>query len=381
MRRLTRSAHNERGGVFITTIIATFMMTLMAAGIFALTSQDISFISRLKRSTQARHLAEAGLARALSTLSGNWAGRNTPANFPLTTLAQGTYDATVTEPTTDHVFISSVGTVDGVQRVASAEATAPTTSALAYMLAGGSALDLRLTAFSTCVITGDIYAANSIQLKATANAASITASSPGGFYAGGTINNGGGNITYGSLNPNYSGAVGFPVIDWTYYQTIASTNGYYYSSSKTYNSVTTLPVNPSGGVLFVNGDITISDAQPTTRVCIIATGKIDITKGTTTIQQFSTFPALMTRDGDITIRSVGASAQGALIATGLVYAGNNFSISGNHNSANVTGSILARGTLGETGTQCSLVMSYVQQNPTGMISNGGQPMVIESYNR
>ncbi len=208
MRQFVRSAHNELGSVFITTMVVTFMMTLMAAGIFTLTSQDFSFIARLKKSTQAHHLAEAGLAHALSTLSTNWAGRSTAANFPLTTLAQGTYDATVTEPTTGRVFISSVGTVDGVQRIASAEASAPTTSALAYMIAGGSTLDLRLTAFSTCTITGDIYAANNIQLKATANNASITASNPGGFYAGGNIDNGGGNITYGSLNPNYSGESG-----------------------------------------------------------------------------------------------------------------------------------------------------------------------------
>lgn len=372
---------NRKGSIFITTMIVMFMTALTATGIFAYASQDFFAISRLKKSTQAINLAEAGLARALETLDDNWANRTTASNFPLTSLGPGTYDATVTEPTSGRAFVSTVGTVGGVSRTATAEVTEPTISALAYMLAGGSTLDLRLTAWSTFSLTGDIYAANNIYLKATAAGASITCSSPGNLYAGGLIDNGGGTISYGSLNPGYGGSVGFPVMDWTFYQTVAATNGYYYTTDRTYNSSTQLPVDPAGGVIFVDGDITIADAQPATRACIVATGTINITKGTTTINQYSNYPAMLTRDGDINIRSVGASAQGRLVATGLVYAGNNFMLSGNHNSAVVTGSILARGTLGETGTQCSLTMTYVTQDPPGMISNGGQDMTVESYNR
>jgi hypothetical protein len=372
---------NKKGSVFITTMITMLLMVMVGGSIFSVATQDFFFINRLKKSLQAQYLAEAGLATALSTLNIDFTRKSTASFFPLTTLGDGTYDATVSEPISNRVMVSSVGTVSGVQRTVSAEVTPPTISALAYMLAGGSAIDLRLTAFSTCDVTGDIYAATTINMRATANAASINIHNAGDVYAGGTITNGGGTITYGSLNPNYAGVIGFPVMDFNFYQTEAQDNGYYYSTDMTFNSVTTLPVDPAGGVIFINGDVLITDTQPVTTACIVATGSITITQGTTTIAQYLDYPAMLTRDGNITIRSVGNSAQGKLIATGLVYSGNDFSLSGNHNTAVVTGSIIARGTLEEIGTQCALTMIYVLQNPTGMISSGGSDMTIQSYNR
>jgi len=360
-------------------MIAIFMTTLIGGSLFKFTSQDMFFVNRLKKSMQAKYLAEAGLARALSTLGADWDNRLTPGNFPSTALAGGAYDASVAT-TGGRTLVSSVGTVDGVARTVTAEVEEPTISALNYILAGGGSMDLRLTAHSTCNITGDIYATGNIEMRANASGAVINLTTPGNAYAGGTISSSGGGINVaGSLNSNYGSVVGFPVFDYNYFQTIATTNGYYYNGDRTYNSSTQLPVNPSGGVIFVNGNVSIADAQSTTQLCLVATGNITISRGTTTLQQFADYPAMLSQ-GNITIRSTGNSAQGRLVATGLVYAGGNFSLSGNHNSAVVTGSIIARGTLEETGTQCALTMTYVAQNPSGMISSGGSGMAVESYN-
>lgn len=360
-------------------MVVMLIMIFLAGFIFQITSQDLFMIERLKKSAQAQHLAEAGLNHALGVLQANFNDKDNSSKFPLISLGPGTFDATVTtQAGTNRVLISSVGIVGGVQRRVSAEVLGPTTSALVYILAGGSAIDLRLTASSTADITGDVYALSNIDLKATASGASINIHNAGNVYAGGSISSAG-NVSTGILNPNWSSVVGFPVMDFSYYKNIAMANGSYYSTNKTFDSGSPLPANPAGGVIYVDGNITVSAAQ-STRACLIAANNIEITQGTTTIDQYDNFPAMMTQTGNITIRSTGAAAQGKLVATGLVYSGNNFSISGNHNSASVTGSIISRATLVESGTQASLAMTYQVQNPPGMISSGAQPMEVLSYN-
>lgn len=377
-RSSLKIAGNNRGTIFAQTIIAMFMMTMMAGYVFDLSSQDMRTIKNLDRGMQAQYLAEAGLNEALSVLTADFDDWNNAAAFPATALGNGTYDATVSRIGTRYL-VSSVGTVAGTQRSATAEVTAPSTSALAYILAGGSTVDLRLTAWTIALISGSIYAAQNILLRSTAAFSSIVLFNPGDVYAGGTISNLGGNIVLGNLNPNWANVVGFPVFDYTQYQGIAQANGLYFNGDQTFAVANSIPANPPGGVIYVNGNITISAAQTTT-ACLIATGNITLTQGTVTINQFQNYPALMTVNGDITIRSVGAAAQGHLVARGLVYAGNNFALSGNHNWAVVVGSIIARGTLSESGTQCLLSMIYQAQNPPFMTSTGANGMTIRSYN-
>lgn len=373
---LWRKRSGERGTVFMTTMISMFIMTLIATYVFEVSSQDLNLAKQMDKSLQALGLAEAGLAEALSRLKVDI----NDTIFNETPLGEGTYAASVST-VSGRQLVSSTGTVSGFSRTVTAEVQPPSASALNYILAGGSDLDLKLTAKSTATITGDIYAANNISMKATASQASIVIQNPGDVYAGGTITNSGGNIIYHSLNPNWPTLISFPVFDYTFYQAIAQTNGYYYNTNKTYTAASPLPTFPTGGVIYVNGNITISATQPTTKACLIATGSITISQGTTTINQYLNYPAMMTRDGDITIRSVGNSAQGTLVATGLVYAGNDFSISGNHNTATVTGSIIARGTLSESGTQASLTMVYQAQSPPGMTSSSATTMRVKSYNK
>ncbi len=93
-------AMNQRGSVFLTTLIATFLMSLVGAYTYQMATQDLRFVRRLEKATQARQLAEAGLARALSTITNSSSDQfysviGTASNFPLTTLGPGTYDASV----------------------------------------------------------------------------------------------------------------------------------------------------------------------------------------------------------------------------------------------------------------------------------------------
>ncbi len=93
---------NDHGSVFLTTMIAIFLMTLVGAYTYQMSTQDIHFVRQLEKSTQAQQLAEAGLARALSKITSTSSDTfesvvNNDSNFPLTSLAPGTYDASVTQ--------------------------------------------------------------------------------------------------------------------------------------------------------------------------------------------------------------------------------------------------------------------------------------------
>ncbi|MBI4352361.1 MAG: hypothetical protein HY593_00395 [Candidatus Omnitrophica bacterium] len=333
-------------------------------------------VNRLKRAIQAEYLAEAGLAHTLGILQADFSGKNNPLNFPLTTLGPGTYDAAITE-TNGRVMISSTGAVQGVQRTVKAEVKGPTESALSYILSGGGKIELKLSAYATAAIVGNVYANDEIELKAKAAGSSIVLQNLGNAYAGDDIEVDG-NITMGSVNPNWS-VIGFPVFDYGFYQSVATANGYTYNGDQTFTSANPIPFAPTGGVIFVNGSMTITASQATT-ACLIATGNIDITQGTVTISQYNDYPALMSQNGNITIRSVGAVNQGKLAATGLIYAGGNFSMSGNHDWVEITGAIVARGKLEESGTHDTLILNYQAPNPPGLLSSGATPMTILSYN-
>ena len=74
---------NEKGTIFLTTMISMFMMVLMGGYIFQVTTQDTHLIAEMKYSQQAQLIAEAGLARALSTRFTNWCNSVTTNNVSL----------------------------------------------------------------------------------------------------------------------------------------------------------------------------------------------------------------------------------------------------------------------------------------------------------
>ena len=141
--------------------------------------------------------------------------------------------------------------------------------------------------------------------------------------------------------------------------------------------------SPAGGVIFVNGNLTISASQ-TTSATIIATGSISITGGTTTINHPTNYPALVTQNQPITISGTGNSNPAGLVTTGLVYSGNDFSITGNHHTITVTnGAIIARGSLTGNSSGFShnkIEVTYQKPVLAGLVNLGTLTMSINSYN-
>ncbi len=375
--------NNQRGTVFLTTMICVFLMTLTGGYLYKMSAYNSNFANRLQKSTQAQMLAEAGLSRALSTIRASWSAASNASNFPLTTLGPGTYDASVST-VSGRTLVSSVGTVQSVQRTVTAEIVQPSVDALNYAFAGGGTgshiLDVG-TGGSAGTITGDIYGAGNFNLDGPSSGGTLAIT--GSVYASQTVDTGTNTTVSGTTNSNWTTTVNFPTVDFNYYKTIAQANGQYFDS-KTYADGT-LPANPPGGVIFINGDLSLVGTQTTTAT-LIATGNITMAKsGSTypriTVNQYSNYPAMMTQNGEITFTSTG-NGGAYWVTTGLVYAGTNIHITGgNHDTFTFTGSILSRGEIQiDLQAQNALTATYVAQNPPGITTSGSSSSLIRSYN-
>ncbi len=378
-----KSLKDQTGSVFLTTMVCVFVMSLVGGFTYKTSTYNSAYINRLQQSMQAQQLAEAGLMRALSTVRTSWTAASTPSNFPLTSLGNGTYDASVSS-SGGRYLISSVGTIGTVTRTVTAEVTPPSGSVLDYMFAAGGNLDLDSgTGQSPGSVTGDVYAAGNMTLDGPASGGQLTIT--GDANANGNLTSSASVSLSGTATPNYTQSEVFPTIDYSYFQAIAQANSQYVSGDVTYASGA-IPANPAGGVIYVNGNITIRGTQNTT-ACIVATGNITIEKQGSTyprvdINQYSTYPAMLVQ-GNITFTSVG-NGGAYWNADGLVYAGGNISVSsGNHDSFTFNGSIVARGnitTLGMTAWN-NLNATYVAQSYSGVTPGGSATATIRSYNR
>ncbi|OIO37807.1 MAG: hypothetical protein AUJ71_04460 [Candidatus Omnitrophica bacterium CG1_02_49_16] len=364
----------EKGTIFLTTMVSMLIMILIGGYIFQVTTQDTHLIAKMKKSLQAQQIAEAGLARGLSTLATNWSSSIATSDV---SLGVGSYSTSLIS-SGGRYLVSSLGTVNDVSRTVTAEVTAPVTSAFNYALAAGSELEFEIVGQSFIVTGGDLYGGEEVKLEAQAGSSTITV---GKIDSGGEIEvSGSGTITTGTRTEN-APQVTFPMVDFSYYQSIAQSTGTYYSASKTFSTTNSIP-SPDGRVVFVNGNVTISASQSTTAT-IVAIGSITISGGTTTISPPSTQPAMLTQTGTITVSGTGASNPSGLSVTGLIYSGNNFTITGNHHTVTVDGLIVSHGELeGDYSGSAhnDLTINYVNPGNLSGISGGSNSTTIASYN-
>lgn len=383
MKRSWLSICDHKGSVFLATMVCAFVMSLVGGYTYKMSTYNSSYINRLQKSMQAQQLAEAGLMRALSTIRTSWSSINTASNFPATNLGNGSYDASITT-SGGRYLVSSVGTVGSVTRTVTAEVTAPSTSALNYMFAAGGNIEMDSgTGQSPGTVTGNIYAAGNAQLDGPSSGGQLVIT--GSVYANGNVTSNSSVSISGSSNAHWATTESFPVVTYSYYQTIAQANGQYTNGNVTYASGG-IPANPAGGVIYVNGNVTIRGTQSTT-ACIVATGNITIEKqGSTyprvTVNQYSNYPAMLVQ-GNIQFSSNG-NGGAYWNATGLVYAGGNIEVSsGNHDTFGFTGSVIARGNIQTTGLTAwnTLTGTYVAQSPPSVSGGGGSSTAtIKSYN-
>ncbi len=363
----------EKGTVFLTTMVVTFLILMVGSSVFSLCSQELFLAKSLNKATQAQNLADAGLSEAIAVLSVSFSKKNNPANFPLRTLANGTYDVTVVE-SGGRVLLKSAGTVDNIQKTATAEVEDLTPTALNYGEAAGGNIKLDTIFLAMSLINGDLFANQDVTLKAYFLALIDV---NGNVFAGGSATRQG-NVDWYSATSN-AGNITFPVYDFNYYKAIAQANGTYYAAAQTWTNKS-FNLNNTGGVLFVDGDVTFWGLNNSLTGCLVTTGTVRL-YGTLTqakAANYPTYPAIMTSDKDILCFSVGK-----LFADGLVYAGKDLSLLGVFSRIKVTGSVIAKGTLKQANLVNYLEINYLAQNPPGLILPGGatNPTRVKSYNK
>lgn len=363
-----RSLKNQEGTIFLTTMVVLLLMILTGSFFFAMSSGAFSYSKALERSAQSKYLADGALSRLFSTVT---ATQPTGTTFSNQSLGPGAHSGSITN-IGGRFLATGSGNVINSTKTSTAEITPPTLNALNFAIAGGGNVQWTSTGGgSSNAVTGDIYTGGTATLNGTV-AGNVSA-------AGSTITTTG--TISGTQTTNYAPVVSFPTVDTSFYQSIANANGYYYNGDRSYSSGT-FPAAPTGGVVYVNGNLTLYGVVTTT-ACIIATGDINMVKvgGTqpsVTINQYSNYPALMTINGSITQTCDGNS--GDFDVDGLVYSGNNFTLTQNHDDVTINGSVLARGSVTTSFTSQSTVnTTYVAQNPPGF-SSGSATTQIVSYN-
>lgn len=368
---------NEKGAIFLSTMVVLLVMVIVGGSIFNLTSQDIFFVNRLKKSTQARQLAEAGLAQACASLKASWFSN---IAYAQASVGAGTYQATVAT-SSGRTLVTSVGTVQGISRSVTAEVVPPAISAFNYAFAaGGNATIDSGTASSPGTITGSLYSAGNTTLDGPSSGGVLQIM--GNLDAGQNITTASSVNVTGTQTPNYGSTVHFPTVDLNYYQTIASANGQYFAGSKVYNSGE-VPTAPAGGVIYIGGSCTVYGTQ-NTNATIVVGGSMTVQKTGNTyprvaIVKADTLPAMIVM-GNFAFQSSG-NGGAYLTVTGLIYTGGNFDFqSGNHDAFTLSGSLISLGNITIAPQSFNVTTAtYQQQNPPGFtipLSEFG----IESYN-
>lgn len=367
---------SQAGSIFLSTMISVFMMVIVGGAVFSLTSQDVTFINRLKKSAQAKHLAEAGLAAAIASLKTSWASNTT---YPAAAIGSGTYQASVAT-VSGRTLVKSTGTVNNVSRSVSAEVTPSINSAIDYALASGSDLEYEFeSSNSSGVVVGDMYSGDDMEFENNKSNPPTTVT--GNVWAADDFEWGSNVVVTGTKTADYSAQVQFPTIDLGYFQAIAQANGQYFAGTKVYSS-SQIPAAPAGGVIYVGGSCVIYGTQSTNATLVVA-GSLAIQKtGNTypkiTITKTDTMPALIVM-GDATFQSQG-NGGAYLTLKGFVYSGRNFTFKPDHSSLSLVGQLIARGMIEiDPESHSSSNVVYWAQNPAGVTASSSA-FGVESYN-
>ena len=215
---------NERGSVFATTMMAALLMILSAGYMYQMADQGLYNVKQIQYRTQAKYIADAGLADALGRLRTTW---TTSTTYPSTSLGGGTYQASVTTASS-RTKVTSTATLNGVTQTATAEVTAPGLSAFDYVFASGgnSSIDTG-TGGSSGTVVGNMYAGGNFTLDGPSSGGVMAVT--GNIDAAGTYTDSGGALTTvsGTTTSSFSTAVAFPVVTYSYYQAIAQANSTY----------------------------------------------------------------------------------------------------------------------------------------------------------
>lgn len=365
--------HKNRGFAVLSVLFIIAAISLMLGMLTQLGGQRAFTARRLANQVKALAYAEAGIDYTYSILSLDFDQRNNTDLSTETSYAEGSYTVTLTSVSNKYVVINSVGKCGDAVRVAeilvddenagSGGATDPTDYSsmegfnYAVLSGGdfnfggsGSVTGAKLHSNSALTIRGDADA--NIDLSSSVKIKTGNVTVEGSLTALDVDVHPQADIL-GGYTENPVPPVGIPDIDLTPYLSWAQANGEVHNGFSTSSSYT-----PAGGILWVNGDVTI-DSHAVIHGSIIATGNIYIS-GAVGINPTTTTFAMASRDGNIINTSSGT-------LNGLIYAK-----TGNYSqTANgiLNGQLMINGTIKKGGN--SDIINYVRSVPTPPGDLGG----------
>jgi len=360
------TAHQNRGFAVLSVLFIITAISLMLGMLTQIGGQRAFTARRLANQVKALAYAEAGIDYAYSILSLDFDQRNNSDLSTETGYAEGSYALTLTPVSNKYVIVTSIGKCGDAVRIAeilvddensgSGGSTAPvdysSMEGFNYAVLSGGTFNfggsghvsgLKMHSNSDITIRGS--ADSDLDISSSTKITTSKVTIDGSLTAPDVKTHNHANIIEGSTETSVP-PIGIPDIDLTPYRNWAKKNGEVHNGFSTSISYT-----PVGGVLWVNGDVTIA-SHAVINGSIIATGNIYIS-GAVNINPTTTTFAMASRDGNIINTSSGT-------LNGLIYAK-----SGDYaQTANGTlnGQLIVNGTIKKGGN--SDIINYVRSVPT-----------------
>ena len=360
---------DKKGVAFLTTIILLGIVIIVSAALSCMLLRDAFTVKRLKASSQAYYLAEAGIEEAIEYLWRNNFNDAIIAGFSIMRdLGDGDIDVILNTSrwaSEKILLIISRGTVANISRTIKTEIKSTEPIYFDYAVLSNGKI----------FVTGNsnIYCNSAFGIHSNNPTTSVGAFGSGAIdivgitsdcwvYGNASAVGGIGVRNHGHLTgtkTHQATAVALPSFNaefFAYYYNLAGSD-YIYSGTKTF----TTNLAPTTGVIYVNGNVVL-EGTITVTGCIVATGDIRVnwaTRGTVTQTQVGNLPALMSSGGGIWI---GDPAN----LNGLIYAAGNIITDSQTTASNnivINGSIISQGsTTISDGTK----LDYVKQSPPGL---------------
>jgi len=370
---MKNAAPDKKGIAFLTTIILLGLTVVASAALSMMLLRDAYDVKRLKYSSQAYYLAEAGIEEAIAAL---WANNFSSANFPIIrNLGEGSINVTLNNSkwASDKILlISSAAVVNGVSRTVKTEVKSNVVPGFDYaVLSNGKVLVSQLAEVH-CNTSKGAHSNSSAQGGFLSNSAVdvwgylFPCYIYGDASAVGNVRARYNGVISGSQDDGAAG-VSLPPLDtdfFNYYFNQANASGDVYTPSGGTQYFDGVTLSPGNGVVYVNGNVNIKH-DVTINGCLVATGDIWInfwTEGTVTQNQVGGMPAMMSRGGDITVWDP-ATLNGLLYAAGDIKFR---SLAGAFGDIFINGSIVCGG---DAVLKDMAYLNYVKQNPPGLGSD------------
>lgn len=345
-------SNGVNGTVFIATVLILGIVVMICAGLSVMVGRDIYTAKRLRTSTQAYFLAEAGIEESIQDLCGSpFNFDHFPKNKSAEDLGIGSFSAILdtSKYNSDKIIkISSTGSVGDVSRTISATVKDTRITAFTYTTLSGGKMWIALNND----VSGNVHSNNGSQspifpaLRVGVNSeVHGNATACGRAYCSpfGTVDD-----TLASNKPS----IPMPPFDdafWNRYYQRAFDSDDVYSG----NTIFTSNQSPANGVIWVNGRASLIGTWTMTG-CLIATGSVNIIGSITQVPQVGNerFPAIVSRTSRISIL-------GTSTINGLIYAGSRVEIL---NNGTINGAIICNGRLSMFFTD----LNYVKPDPPGL---------------